>query len=44
VREVTVTADPPQKVQVDGEILMETPVTARDPEAVKVIVPAAVDA
>ena len=45
VREVTVTADPPQKVQVDGEILMETPVTARViPEAVKIIVPAAVDA
>jgi YegS/Rv2252/BmrU family lipid kinase len=45
VREATVIADPPQKVQVDGEILTETPVTARViPEAVKVIVPAMVDA
>jgi diacylglycerol kinase family enzyme len=45
VREATITADPPQKVQVDGEILMETPVTARViPEAVKAIVPVLVDA
>jgi YegS/Rv2252/BmrU family lipid kinase len=45
VRKATIIADPPQKVQVDGEILMETPVTARVvPEAVKVIVPAVVDA
>jgi YegS/Rv2252/BmrU family lipid kinase len=45
VREATINADPPQKVQVDGEILMETPVTARVlPEAVRAVVPAVVDA
>jgi YegS/Rv2252/BmrU family lipid kinase len=39
-REVTITADPPQTVQVDGEITGKTPVTARVlPQAVRVIVP-----
>jgi YegS/Rv2252/BmrU family lipid kinase len=39
-REVTVVADPPQTVQVDGEILGKTPVMARViPHAVKIIVP-----
>lgn len=39
-REVTVTADPPQRVQVDGDPIGETPVTATvTPGAVQVIVP-----
>lgn len=42
VQEVTVVADPVQIVQVDGEILGESPVTARViPQAVEVIVPPA---
>jgi diacylglycerol kinase family enzyme len=40
-REVMVTADPPQTVQVDGEVWGETPITVRVvPQAVRVIVPA----
>ena len=40
-REVTVEADPPQTVQLDGEILDQTPVQARViPNALRVIVPA----
>jgi diacylglycerol kinase family enzyme len=40
VNEVTIVADPPQPVQVDGELLRKTPVTARVlPKAVRVIVP-----
>jgi diacylglycerol kinase family enzyme len=40
VREVTVEAEPPQTVQADGEVLGETPVTAKIiPSAVKVVVP-----
>lgn len=39
-REVTVEADPPQTIQLDGEILDQTPVTARVlPNALRVIVP-----
>jgi YegS/Rv2252/BmrU family lipid kinase len=39
-REVSVTADPPQSVQVDGEVLGQTPVTARVlPQSLRVIVP-----
>jgi diacylglycerol kinase family enzyme len=39
-REITVVAEPPQTVQVDGEIVGETPVTARViPQAVRVLVP-----
>jgi diacylglycerol kinase (ATP) len=39
-REVTVEADPPQTVQLDGEILDQTPVHARVlPNALRVIVP-----
>ncbi len=39
-REITVVADPPQTVQVDGEIMGQTPITARVvPGAVRVIVP-----
>jgi diacylglycerol kinase family enzyme len=44
-REVMVTADPPQVVQVDGEVWGETPITVRVvPQAVRVIVPAAATA
>jgi diacylglycerol kinase (ATP) len=40
VREVTVEADPPQTVQVDGEILAKTPVSFKViPGAVKILVP-----
>jgi diacylglycerol kinase (ATP) len=40
-REVIVAADPPQTVQVDGEVWGETPITVRVvPQAVRVIVPA----
>lgn len=40
VREVTVVADPPQSLQVDGEMLGQTPVTATIiPQAVQIIVP-----
>jgi YegS/Rv2252/BmrU family lipid kinase len=40
-REVHVEADPPQSVQVDGELWGETPFTARVvPQAVRVLVPA----
>lgn len=40
VKEVTVVADPPQSIQVDGEIIGQTPMTARViPQAVRVIVP-----
>jgi diacylglycerol kinase family enzyme len=40
VREVTISADPPQPVQVDGELLSKEPITARIlPQAVRVIVP-----
>jgi diacylglycerol kinase (ATP) len=39
-KEITLTSDPVQKVQVDGEILCETPFTVRVvPQAVKMIVP-----
>jgi YegS/Rv2252/BmrU family lipid kinase len=39
-REVSVTADPPQSIQLDGEVLGQTPVTARIlPQALRVIVP-----
>ncbi len=41
-REVTVEADPPQTIQLDGEILDQTPAHARIvPNALRVIVPAA---
>jgi YegS/Rv2252/BmrU family lipid kinase len=41
VREVTVEAEPPQTVEVDGEVVDPTPLTARVlPQAVRVIVPA----
>jgi diacylglycerol kinase family enzyme len=40
VHEATISADPPQPVQVDGEMLPKEPVTARVlPQAVRVIVP-----
>ena len=40
-REVQVEADPPQRVQVDGEVWGETPFTARVvPQAVRVLLPA----
>jgi YegS/Rv2252/BmrU family lipid kinase len=39
-REVSVVADPPQTIQLDGEVLGQTPVTARIlPQALRVIVP-----
>jgi diacylglycerol kinase (ATP) len=39
-REITVIADPPQPIQVDGEIMEPGPISARiDPSALKVIVP-----
>jgi YegS/Rv2252/BmrU family lipid kinase len=39
-REITVRADPPQTVQVDGEVWGETPIAVRVvPQAVRVIVP-----
>jgi len=39
-REVSVTADPPQSVQLDGEVVGQTPVEARIlPQALRVIVP-----
>jgi diacylglycerol kinase (ATP) len=39
-REITVIAEPPQPIQVDGEIIEPGPITARiDPSALKVIVP-----
>ena len=39
-REVAVSADPPQTVQVDGEVWGQTPITVRIvPQAVRVIVP-----
>jgi len=39
-KEITLASDPVQKVQVDGEILCETPITVRVvPQAVKMIVP-----
>jgi YegS/Rv2252/BmrU family lipid kinase len=39
-REVSVAADPPQTIQLDGEVLGQTPVTARIlPQALRVIVP-----
>lgn len=41
VREVTVRSQPAQKVQVDGELIEQTPVTIKVvPQAVRVIVPA----
>jgi YegS/Rv2252/BmrU family lipid kinase len=41
VREATVIADPPQTVEVDGEVIKPTPLTARVlPQAIQVIVPA----
>lgn len=40
VREATISADPPQPVQVDGELLPKEPITARVlPQVVRVIVP-----
>jgi diacylglycerol kinase (ATP) len=42
VREVTVTAEPPQTVECDGEVLDPTPLTAQIvPQAVRVLVPTA---
>ncbi len=39
-REVAITADPPQNVQVDGELLGQTPITATvAPGAIRVVVP-----
>jgi diacylglycerol kinase family enzyme len=41
-REVYVEADPPQTVQVDGELIGQTPITARViPHAIRIIVPPA---
>ena len=41
-REVTVVADPPQHIQVDGEMIEPGPINASiDPGALKVIVPPA---
>jgi diacylglycerol kinase (ATP) len=40
VREVTVTAEPPQTVEVDGEVIDPTPLTASVvPQAIRVVVP-----
>jgi len=44
-RQVTVESDPPQNVQLDGEMVGSTPVSASlIPHAIRVIVPAVVDA
>ncbi|MBI3941798.1 MAG: diacylglycerol kinase family lipid kinase [Chloroflexi bacterium] len=42
-REITVDTDPPENVQVDGEIIGKTPITAKViPQAIQVVVPATV--
>ena len=44
VKQVTISSDPPQQVQVDGEMLAQTPIDVQIvPEAVKVIVPPGVN-